>query len=109
LHTAGPITINIGDANTAAGKQALNINAAATSIAINGAIINNAGNTSINNTGVTTINSQSNISLNRINIVNNISTTISQLQLQQDNVLLGIPAGSSRKSLITMSHNGDNS
>lgn len=109
LHTAGPMTVNIGDTNTAVGKQALNVNAAATSIAINGAIINNAGNTSINNTGTTTVNSQSNISLNRINIVNNTSTTVSQLQLQQDNVLLGIPAGSDRKSLITMSHNGDNS
>lgn len=109
LHTAGPMTINIGDANTAAGKRALNVNAAATSIAINGAIINNAGNTSINNTGTTTVNSQSNISLNRINIINNTSTIISELQLQQNNVLLGIPAGDDRKSLITMSHNGINS
>lgn len=109
LHTAGPMTVNIGDADIAAGKQALNVNAAATTVGINGAIINNTGTTQINNTGSTTVSSQSNISLNRINIINDVSTIVSELQLQQDNVLLGIPEGDGRKSLITMSHNGANS
>ena len=106
LHTAGPMTVNIGDANAAAGKQALNINSASVIANITQSTINNTGTTQINNTGSTTINSRSNISLNR---TNNSNTTISQLQLQQDNVLLGIPAGTGRKSLITMSHNGANS
>lgn len=109
LHTAGPMTVNIGNPETAVGKQSLTVNANATTIAINGSNITNAGNTNINNKGTTIVNSQSNISLNRINIVNNTSTIISELQLQQDNVLLGIPAGNDRKSLITMSHNGTNS
>lgn len=106
LHTAGPMTVNIGNASAAAGKQALNINSASLTANITQSTINNTGTTQINNAGTTTINSQSNISLNR---TNNSNTTISQLQLQQDNVLLGIPAGTGRKSLITMSHSGTNS
>ena len=106
LKTSGPMIVNIGDSETAAGKHSLTINSAQLTGNITQASITNTGITQIYNAGSTTISSPSNIFLNRTDSEN---TTISELQLQQDNVLLGIPAGDSRKSLITMSHNGTNS
>ena len=106
LKTSGPMTVNIGDAETAVGKRSLTINSAQLIGNITQASITNTGITQIYNAGSMTISSPSNIFLNRTNSENVI---ISELQLQQDNVLLGIPAGTGRKSLITMSHNGVNS
>lgn len=103
LKTSGDLNLDIGILNS---RKNLTINSAQLTGNITQASITNTGITQIYNAGSTTLNSPSNIFLNRTNSEN---TTISELQLQQDNVLLGIPAGTGRKSLITMSHNGANS
>lgn len=106
LHTAGPMTINIGDTNTAVGKQALNINAAATSVTINGSNITNAGNTIVNNKGTTAVTGTDSIILQK---KDNSGNTLSHIRFDKDadghnRMQLGIP----EKSLITLNNNNIN-
>lgn len=108
LNTAGSMQINIGtavDGQNKIIKKDLSINAAATSIAINGSNITNAGNTIINNKGTTTVTGNNSIILQKQDSNGNTLGYIKFDKNDDDHnqVQLGIPIDG-QKSLITLTN-----
>lgn len=109
LKTSGIFNLDVG---VSGNRKNLTVNAAVTSVAINGATINNAGNTGIINKGTTTVTGHNSIIIQKQDNSESNPQTLGHLIFDAtsgNRVQLGIPEGEGRKSLITLTNNGVNS